>query len=126
MGAAAWTVAEPEDQRRYQRVKIRLAGRFMRSDRLEFDCISIDASPGAVALAADAAVQPGERIIAYLNQIGRIEGKVARMFAGGFAVQMSLPSAKRDRFADQLTRLANLPVSAVGRTNDDPSAIGGR
>jgi PilZ domain len=103
MGAAAWSVAEPakaEDQRRHQRVKVRLAGRFMRSDRLEFDCVSIDASPGGIAFSSDATVQPGERIVAYLNQIGRIEGKVARTFAGGFAVQMSLPPAKRDRLAD--------------------------
>jgi hypothetical protein len=110
MDAAAWSVAEPERpefQRRHQRVKVRLAGRFMRSDRLEFDCMSIDASPGGVAFSSDAAVQPGERIVAYLNQIGRIEGKVARIFAGGFAVQMSLPPAKRDRLADRLTWLAN-------------------
>jgi hypothetical protein len=119
MGAAAWSVAEPakaEDQRRHQRVKVRLAGRFMRSDRLEFDCMSIDASPGGVAFSSDATVQPGERIVAYLNQIGRIEGKVARTFPGGFAVQMSLPPAKRDRLADQLTWLAN--VQSLGLADD--------
>jgi hypothetical protein len=119
MGAAAWSVAEPakaEDQRRHQRVKVRLAGRFMRSDRLEFDCVSIDASPGGIAFSSDARVQPGERIVAYLNQIGRIEGKVARTFAGGFAVQMSLPPAKRDRLADQLTGSPTARRSGCPRT----------
>jgi hypothetical protein len=40
MGALAWSIAEPAplERRRHQRVKVRLAGRFMRSDRLEFDC----------------------------------------------------------------------------------------
>ena len=40
MGALAWSIAEqaPLERRRNQRVKVRLAGRFMRSDRLEFDC----------------------------------------------------------------------------------------
>ena len=109
MGALAWSIAEqaPMERRRHQRVKVRLAGRFMRYDRLEFDCESIDASPGGIALASDAGVQPNERIVAYLNQVGRIEGRVARRFPGGFAVQMTLPLAKREKLADQLTWLAN-------------------
>jgi len=109
MGALAWSIAEPApmERRRHQRVKVRLAGRFMRSDRLEFDCESIDVSPGGIALSSDAGVQPGERIVAYLNQIGRIEGRVARRFPGGFAVEMTMPPAKREKLADQLTWLAN-------------------
>jgi hypothetical protein len=109
MGALAWSIVEPAplERRRHQRVKVRLVGRFMRSDRLEFDCESIDASPGGIAFASEAGVQPGERIVAYLNQIGRIEGKVARTFASGFAVQMTLLPAKREKLADQLTWLAN-------------------
>ena len=109
MGALAWSIAEPAplERRRHQRVKVRLAGRFMRSDRLEFDCELIDASPGGIAFSSEAGVQPGERIVAYLNQIGRIEGRVARTFPTGFAVQMTLPPAKREKLADQLTWLAN-------------------
>src|SRR5271163_3225414 len=95
MGALAWSIAEqaPMERRRHQRVRVRLAGRFMRSDRLEFDCESIDASPGGIAFSSDAGVQPDERIVAYLNQVGRIEGKVTRRFPGGFAVRMTLPPA---------------------------------
>jgi hypothetical protein len=109
MGAVARSIAEPAkvERRRHQRVKVLLAGRFMRSDRNEFDCESIDASPGGIAFSSEAAVERGERIVAYINQIGRIEGKVARIFPGGFAVQMNLLAAKRDRLADQLTWLAN-------------------
>jgi hypothetical protein len=65
------------------------------------------ASPGGIAFSSDAGVQPGERIVAYLNQVGRIEGRVARRFPGGFAVQMTLPPVKREKRADQLTWLAN-------------------
>jgi hypothetical protein len=95
------------ERRRHQRVKVRLTGRFMRSDRKEFDCVAIDMSPGGMALASEAGVHPGERIVAYLNQIGRIEGKVARTFAGGFAIRMELTPTKRDKLADLLTWLAN-------------------
>ena len=39
MSAVAWSIAEPVsvERRRHQRVKVRLTGRFMRSDRQEFD-----------------------------------------------------------------------------------------
>ena len=128
MGALAWSIAEPAplERRRHQRVKVRLAGRFMRSDRLEFDCESVDASPGGIAFSSEAGVQPSERIVAYLNQIGRIEGKVARTFASGFAVQMTLLPAKCEKLADQLTWLANRQslggCPRIGVTNGSPRA----
>jgi hypothetical protein len=79
----------------------------MRADRQEFDCVTLDMSPGGIAFGAEATVAPGERIVAYLNQVGRVEGTVARVFSGGFAIQTRLTAAKRDRLADQLTWLAN-------------------
>ena len=113
MGALAWKIAEPApvERRHDQRVKVRLLGRFMRSDRKEFDCESIDASPYGIAFSSDAGVQPGERIVAYLNQIGRVEGRVARIFPGGFAIQMNVPPAKRDKLGDP-TDVARQPPGA--------------
>jgi hypothetical protein len=109
MGALAWKLPEPTqaERRHNQRVEVRLLGRFMRSDRKEFDCESIDASPNGIAFSSDAGVQPNERIVAYLNQIGRVEGRVARIFPGGFAIQMNVPTAKRDKLATQMAWLAN-------------------
>ena len=117
-GGAPWGSAESGlvERRRHQRVKVRLAGRFMRSNRQEFDCVTIDMSPGGIAFASTIEVQRGERIVAYLNQVGRLEGTVARIFPGGFAIEMKLPSAKLDRLADQLTWLANR--EAPGLTDD--------
>jgi hypothetical protein len=109
VGALAWKLPEPApvEQRRDERVEVRLLGRFMRSDRKEFDCESIDASADGIAFASDAGVQPGERIVAYLNQIGRVEGRVSQIFARGFAIQMNVPAAKRNKLATQLAWLAN-------------------
>ena len=109
MGALAWKLPEPAEaeRRRDQRVEVCLLGRFMRSDRKEFDCESIDASPNGIAFSSGAGVQQGERIVAYLNQIGRVEGRVARIFPGGFAIRMNVPPAKRDKLATQLAWLAN-------------------
>jgi hypothetical protein len=109
LGALAWKLREPAqtEQRHEQRVEVRLLGRFMRSDRKEFDCESIDASTNGIAFAAEAGVQPGERIVAYLNQIGRVEGQVTQIFAKGFAIRMNVPPAKRDKLASQIAWLAN-------------------
>jgi len=96
-----------EERRRHARVKVRLPGQFMRENRREFPCITIDISPGGVAFAADEPVTLGERIVVYLTQIGRVEGRVVREFPGGFAISMKLPAMKRERLADQLTWLAN-------------------
>ena len=98
------------ERRRHQRVKVRLTGQFMRQDRQEFPCATIDISPGGIAFEAEASGEIGERIIAYLNQIGRVEGSVTRHFYGGFAIQMKLPPLKREKLADQLTWLANRQV----------------
>ncbi len=102
-------VNEPhaDERRRHSRVKFRLPGQFMRETRKEYPCITIDMSIGGVAFSADQPVALGERIIAYLAHIGRVEGRVVREFAGGFAIAMKAPPMKRERLADQLTWLAN-------------------
>ena len=105
-----------QERRRHQRVKIALPGRFMREDRHEFPCVTVDVSPGGVAVATQGLVQVGERVIAYLNQVGRLEGRVSREFEEGFAFQMKLPRTKREKLADQLTWLANR--QALGMPED--------
>ncbi len=96
-----------DERRRHSRAKVRLPGQFMRENRKEFPCITIDMSLGGVAFSAEERVNLGERIIAYLDHVGRVEGRVAREFTGGFAIAMKLPALKRERLADQLTWLAN-------------------
>lgn len=109
MGALARTIIEAAtaDQRRHRRVKVCVSGRFMRCDRQEYECVTIDMSPGGIAFQSDVAVEQGERIVAYLVHLGRLEGTVARTFPGGFAIHMKLPAPKRAKLADQLTWLAD-------------------
>ncbi len=105
-----------EERRRHARVELRLTGQFMRENRQEFPCSTIDVSPGGIAFASDVPVLAGEKIIAYLAQIGRVQGVVRRQFVGGFAISMSLPALKREKLADQLTWLANR--QALGMPED--------
>jgi hypothetical protein len=96
-----------EERRRFQRVRVSLLGRYMLADRSEFPCQVTDMSPGGMALIAPISGQPGERVIAYVDHIGRLEGMIARTFDNGFAMTISATSRKRDKLAAQLTWLAN-------------------
>jgi len=96
-----------EERRRFQRVKVNLLGRYMLEDRREFPCQVINMSPGGMALIAPVMGLPGERVIAYVDHLGRLEGKIARPIDNGFAMTISASARKRDKLAAQLTWIAN-------------------
>jgi PilZ domain-containing protein len=96
-----------QERRRFQRVRVNLLGRYMLADRREFPCQVVDMSPGGMALVAPVAGQPGERVIAYVDHVGRLEGKIARLLDNGFAMTILATPRKRDKLAAQLTWLAN-------------------
>jgi len=97
-----------ENRRRFQRVRVNLAGRFMLEDRHEYPCETIDMSPGSIALRTPVTGRMGERVVAYIDQIGRLEGTIVRNFDGhGFAMEIQATARKRDKLAAKLTWLAN-------------------
>ncbi len=96
-----------EDRRRHQRVRVNLLGRYMLADRRECPCQVVNMSPGGMAMIAPVAGASGERVIAYVDHLGRLEGKIARLFQNGFAMTISATERKRDKLAAQLTWLAN-------------------
>ncbi|MEM7621044.1 MAG: PilZ domain-containing protein [Pseudomonadota bacterium] len=95
------------DRRRYQRVRINLLGRFMRENKNEYPCRLLNISPGSVALMAPVAGELDESIIVYFDHLGRIEGRLTRVFEGGFALVLNASLYKREKLAEQLTWLAN-------------------
>src|SRR5476649_1866857 len=104
------TVPRAEERRRHQRVKVNLLGRYMLADRRDFPCQVIDMSPGGMAVITTVVGAPGERVIAYVDHLGRLEGKIARLIDNGFAMTISATSRKRDKLAAQLTWLANRQI----------------
>jgi hypothetical protein len=97
------------DRRRYKRVHIDMQGRFMASNRQEFPCRLYDISIGGAALLTQAPtpVAEGERVVAYFEHIGRLEGSVARVFEGGFAMSIQASLHKREKLCATLTWLVN-------------------
>lgn len=95
------------DRRRFQRVRVTLLGRYMLEDRREYPCQTIDMSPGSAALITPVNGRIGERVIAYIDHIGRIEGEIVREYPGGFAIAINATLRKKDKLAAKLTWLAN-------------------
>jgi hypothetical protein len=99
-----------QERRRHQRVRVNLLGRYMLADRREYPCQVIDMSPGGMALIAPVSGTVGERVIAYVDHLGRLEGVIARQIANGFAMTIAATPRKRDKLAAQLTWLANRSI----------------
>jgi hypothetical protein len=99
-----------QERRRHQRVRIDLLGRLMLESRQEYPCRIVNMSPGGAAVMADAPGKLGERVIAYIDHLGRLEGKITREFEGGFAMSIGATPRKREKLAAQLTWLANRQI----------------
>src|SRR5687768_6601693 len=92
---------------RFQRVRVSLLGRYMLTDRREFPCQVLEMSPGDAVVIAPISGIAGERVIAYIDHLGRIEGDITDVIDGGFKMDIVATSRKRDKMAAQLTWLAN-------------------
>ena len=102
------------DRRKHRRVVVSIFGRFMREDKQEYPCHIINMSAGGMAMLAPVGCELDERIVAYLDNLGRIEGIVARVFEGGLGVRILASAAKRERIANLLTWLANQKGLGLG------------
>jgi hypothetical protein len=96
---------EFEARRQHERVDLALAGRYMLENRREFTCCTIDVSPSGVAVECDEKGEIGEQVIAYIDQLGRIEGAIVRQLDRGFAVKTLAPAAKSEKLASRIAWL---------------------
>jgi len=95
------------EERKFHRVAISVQGRFMRADHSEHDCIVDSMSPFDAVISCATRPDTGERIVAYVDYIGRIEGKVTQANGRSFTISLNATDRKRDKLSAQLTWLAN-------------------
>jgi hypothetical protein len=79
----------------------------MLEDKREFPCRTIHISPDHICLSAPSRGTLFERVIVYLDYIGRIEGTLTENTFNGFNLTPTLTAAKREKIADTLTWLLN-------------------
>lgn len=99
--------SRPAEHQSFQNVTVNLHGRLMLASHEEFDCVATEMSPGHMTLTCVGRPTSGEKIIAYIDYIGRIEGYRDHMTLGGFSMAIVASERKREKLAAQLTWIAN-------------------
>ncbi|MEM0900498.1 MAG: PilZ domain-containing protein [Pseudomonadota bacterium] len=79
----------------------------MLPDRTEHECHVTQMSPGTAKLRTSGEGSVGERVIAYIDHIGRIVGTITKTNPSGFSIEFDLSAKKRERVSARLTWLTN-------------------
>ncbi|MDK4714138.1 PilZ domain-containing protein [Rhizobium sp. CNPSo 4039] len=95
------------DQRTFQRVPINMQGRLMLANYEEFECLVTEMSPGDLHVTCLGRPRADERVVAYIDHLGRVEGNVVAVDGRGFTMSINATERKREKLAAQLTWLAN-------------------
>jgi hypothetical protein len=111
------------DRRMHRRVPVDIAGRFMREDKEDHACRIVNMSAGGMALISATLCEVGEKIVVYLDALGRIEGIVVRQIEGGFAARIVAGPHKREKIVTT-TRASpsSSPISRTRTASPFPSA----
>ncbi len=85
-----------------------LFGRFMLPDMTEHPCQVAKLSLSKAVLLSDLDVPAGVQVVAYIEDVGRIEGKITAHIPGGFEIGFELNDARRERFKQRLVALRDM------------------
>ena len=80
------------ERRKKPRVRLYVPGRYIVEDRVAHECTVVDASASGLALYGPASGSTGEKVVVYVDDIGRFEGRIVRHFNGGMAIEFTAPS----------------------------------
>ncbi|MBU1209764.1 MAG: PilZ domain-containing protein [Alphaproteobacteria bacterium] len=92
---------------RHRTVELALQGRFMRTDKSEYPAKMIRISVAEMQMTSPVLLAPKEKVVAYFEHIGLIDGAVDRVFESGFSMCLNITTRKREKLAAQLTWLIN-------------------
>ena len=100
---------EAVERRTDVRIVLSVPGRFtlaslrdMGGQRKEFPCRVINMSCHAMTLATPIAGTVGERIIAHVDEFGKLEGPILRAMDGGFVMEIIAPKHERHKLAAKI------------------------
>src|ERR1700675_5134227 len=72
-----------------------------------FACRTSRVSPFRMMVAVPVVGKIGDRIASYFSDFGNLEGHISDTAAGSFLLELQMSGAMRERFANQLSLLAN-------------------
>ena len=77
----------------------------MLADGSEFPCQTLDISPIGIGIRGFSVGAIGERVVAYFERLGRVEGKIVRRAQTWFAVDITATPRKLEKLAEKINRL---------------------
>jgi len=123
----ATTAGQPgrsgSERRRHRRTPLKLNVRFLLQDGSEHNAMVQDISVGGMAIKSDAKPAEGSVVIAYVQDLGRLEGLVARVDDASFAVRLTLSALRRDKLEERLGS-GRKPAGSEGRRHERESMSG--
>jgi hypothetical protein len=111
------------ERRRHNRTEMSLTVRFLLHDGTEHSGTVANISVGGMAIKSSAKPAAGSIIIAYVQDLGRLEGLVSRTDSDGFAVRLTLSALRREKLEERLG-LAYKPAGIEGRRHERESTQG--
>src|SRR5665647_1322587 len=84
------------------RVETRLIGRGVLDDGTEFDCETNEISTADISLVSKVRPVGGQRMVAYIEVFGGLEGYVAEPTPDGFRATLKVSIHKREKLVRQL------------------------
>jgi len=97
-------------------LRISLLGRCMKSDKSEFPCKTRDISGIGVTVISSVKPNLEEKVIAYIDEVGRVEGIVTQILSEGFYLHFKHSDTRRDKIAETLNWIINRQLE--GRRED--------
>jgi hypothetical protein len=91
------------------RIFVSVSGRYSladrgnaRGERVEVACRAVYVSPSEIALAGPVDGKVGERVIAHIDHLGKVEGLITRLITGGFMMSVAASDEGRGEFAAKI------------------------
>ena len=106
--------ASSQERRRQSRARLNLHVRFLLQDGSENAGVVDDISIGGMNIVANVQAEEGSVIIAYVEDLGRLEGVVARVDDRGIAVRLVLSPLRREKLQERLGGGVGLPSAEKG------------
>ncbi len=107
LSRSAKRLALPQIEERYRSVRLALIGRFMRANKAEYPAKTTHVSVAELSISTPICLVEDERLIAYFEHVGGLEGVVSRVHENGFDLRLNITTRKREKLAAQLTWLLN-------------------
>ena len=114
---------QPEDyfdRRRHKRVDLSLPGRFLTDLGDDASLSTINLSCSGALIQAATMPDPGQELVCYFDDLGRVVATVIRHTGEGFAVSFNVAAHKREKIADRLTWLLNKDALDLSEGREAP------